>query len=80
MSADGWVRAEVLELDPRRRMVWSWSIADSLAPTTVTFELAPEGDGTRLTVTHAGQIDPDIGALLVSGWPGRIELLRRSLD
>ena len=27
LSADGWVEAEVLELDPPRRMVWAWSIA-----------------------------------------------------
>jgi len=80
LSADGWVRAEVLELDPPRRMVWSWSIADGFAPTSVTFELEPEGDGTRLTLMHTGEIDSDIGARLVDGWPGRVELLRRSLD
>lgn len=80
LSADGWVDAEVLELDPPRRMVWAWSVSDGAAPTTVTFELSPEADGTRLTLTHAGEIDPVVGGLLRDGWPGRIELLRKSLD
>jgi uncharacterized protein YndB with AHSA1/START domain len=61
-------------------MVWAWSVADDVPPTTVTFELAPEAGGTRLTLTHVGEIDPRIGALLRDGWPGRLELLRRSLD
>ncbi len=80
LSPDGWVRAEVLELDPPRRMVWAWSPDDISAPTTVTFELTPHGDGTRLRLSHEGEIDPVIGGLLGDGWPGRLELLRRSLD
>jgi uncharacterized protein YndB with AHSA1/START domain len=80
LSSDGWVRAEVLELDPPRRMVWAWSVDAAVAPTTVTFELTPEGDGTRLTLTHVGEIDPIVGGLLGDGWPTRLELLRRSLD
>jgi uncharacterized protein YndB with AHSA1/START domain len=80
LSADGWVDAEVLELDPPRRMVWAWSVNDGLPPTTVTFELATEAGVTRLTLTHVGEIDPVVGGLLRAGWPGRIDLLRRSLD
>jgi uncharacterized protein YndB with AHSA1/START domain len=79
-STDGWVRAGGLEPKPPRRMVWAWSVAEDAPPTTVTFELAPEDGGTRLTLTHVGEIDPRFGALLRDGWPGRLELLRRSLD
>lgn len=78
-SSDGWVRAVVLELEPPRRMVWAWSVAGGASPTTVTFELVPEGGGTRLRLTHVGEIDPRIGGLLRDGWPGRLELLRRTL-
>jgi uncharacterized protein YndB with AHSA1/START domain len=80
LSATGWVDAEVLELDPPRRMVWAWSVDDAAPSTTVTFELTPESDATRLRLTHVGEIDPLIGGLLTDGWPGRIALLRRSLD
>ena len=80
LSADGWVRAEVTELDPPRRMVWAWSVDEAAAPTTVTFELSPEGDGTRLRLTHTGEIDPFAGELLRDGWPGKIDDLRRTLE
>ena len=70
----------MLELEPPRRMVWAWSIAGGADPTCVTFELAADSGGTRLTLTHAGEIDSVVGALLAEGWPSRIEVLRRSLD
>jgi uncharacterized protein YndB with AHSA1/START domain len=80
LATDGWVEVEVLELEPPRRMVWSWSVDDRFPPTSVTFELTAEAAGTRLTLTHVGEIDPVVGGLLREGWPSRIELLRRSLD
>jgi uncharacterized protein YndB with AHSA1/START domain len=80
LSEDGWVRAEVIELEPPRRMVWAWLVSYTPTPTTVTFELEPHPEGTRLRLTHAGEIDPIAGEQLRDGWPGRIELLRRSLD
>lgn len=80
LSESGWVEAEVTELDPPRRMVWAWSVAHDAELTTVTFELTPEDEGTRLKLTHVGEIDPFVGDLLTEGWPGRLELLRRSLD
>jgi len=75
LSPTGWIDAEVLELDPPRRMVWAWSSNDGNPPSRVTFELEPERSGTRLRLTHEGEIEPTIGAMLADGWPGRIELL-----
>jgi uncharacterized protein YndB with AHSA1/START domain len=80
LSATGWVDAEVTELEPPRRMVWAWSLEDGAALTIVTFELRPDDEGTLLKLTHEGEIDPVAGPLVRDGWPGRIELLRRSLD
>jgi uncharacterized protein YndB with AHSA1/START domain len=79
LSSDGWVEAQVTELDPPRRMAWSWSVSNGLPPTTVIFELTPEREGTRLKLRHEGEIDPLAGGLLRDGWPGRLELLRRFL-
>jgi uncharacterized protein YndB with AHSA1/START domain len=75
LSPTGWIDAEVLELDPPRRMVWAWSSNDGNPRSRVTFELAPESSGTRLRLTHEGEIEPAIGAIFAGGWPGRIELL-----
>jgi len=75
LSPTGWIDAEVLELAPPRRMVWAWSSNDGNPPSRVTFELEPERSGTRLRLTHEGEIEPTIGAMLADGWPGRIELL-----
>jgi uncharacterized protein YndB with AHSA1/START domain len=67
---DGIVRCEVLELDPPRRMVWSWH-GGSL-DTTVTFTLVPTGTGTTLRMRQLGF--HGLGAqltrrILAGGWP-----------
>ncbi len=80
LAPDGWIRGEVLELKPPHRMVWGWQPGESAPLTTVTFELTPEAGGTLLRLTHIGQIDSSIGALLEQGWPGRIHELGRRLD
>jgi uncharacterized protein YndB with AHSA1/START domain len=80
LARNGWIAAEVLTLDPPRRMVWSW-VPDGDGPaSSVTFSLTPEPEGTRLALAHTGEADPVVGAQLRSGWPTRIELVRRSLD
>ena len=39
----------VEELDPMRRIQWSWRTDDGM-PTLVEIEVAPSGEGTRITV------------------------------
>jgi uncharacterized protein YndB with AHSA1/START domain len=69
---DGTVHCEVIELDPPRRMVWSW--AGGSIDTTVTFTLEPAASsGTRLRMRQEGF--HGLGAqltrrVLASGWPG----------
>ena len=52
----GTIQGEVLEIDEPKllRCRWSGVFGDSV----VTFELCPEGDGTRLRVRHDGFADP----------------------
>jgi uncharacterized protein YndB with AHSA1/START domain len=55
MGFDGLtVRCEVLECDPPRRLAYSWSAGAPVENTRVSFELEPEGEGTRLHFEHAG--------------------------
>ena len=74
---DGIVHCEVLELDPPRRMVWSW--AGGPLDTTVTFTLEPAGDGTRLRLQHegfGGLAAQLVRRIMSNGWP---RILRRHL-
>lgn len=47
------VRCEVLDCDPPRRLIFSWS-AGGIENTQVSFQLEPTGTGTRLVLEHAG--------------------------
>lgn len=47
------VHCEVLECEPSRRLAFSWS-AGGLVDTRVSFQLEPDGDGTRVLFEHAG--------------------------
>ena len=48
------VHCEVLECDPPRRLVFSWTAGGPVVDTRVSFHLEPDGDGTRLLFEHAG--------------------------
>ena len=69
---DGIVQCEVLEVVPRRRLVYSWkggSDSNDCSPnygsrldSVVTWTLQAEGGGTRLRVVHAGRRADDLRA------------------
>ncbi len=71
---DGIVRCEVLELDPPRRLVFSW--VGGGIDTRVTFELRAEDAGTSVTLSHTGFAGP-MGVLLSymlgNGWVGMLD-------
>ncbi len=77
----GWsgiVDCEVLELDPPRRLSYSWK--SEQLDTVVTFTLEPVAEGTRLRLEHTGF--EGFKAILVSfilskGWKKKI--LRQNL-
>jgi uncharacterized protein YndB with AHSA1/START domain len=47
-------KCEVMEIIPEKKMTWLWSYDGVPGDTYVTFELFPEGDQTRLRLTHEG--------------------------
>ncbi len=77
----GAIACVVLELDPPRRMVWSWSKGDEpdQRPSRVTFELHEDGGGTRLTLKHTGNAGDAAGQLATQRWPILISALRSLL-
>ena len=71
----GWrgiVDCEVTELDPPRRLSYSWKgDPDWKSPTVVTWTLAPEGEGTRLRLQHTdfeGLTGWVLSLILKGGW------------
>ena len=55
---DGIVNCEVLTVEPPTRLAYSWR-GGPLTDTVVSFDLMPEGAGTRLRLEHAG-FDTDV--------------------
>lgn len=69
----------ITRLDAPHVLAWSWMI-DGLN-TSVLFELAPDGDGCLLTLTHSGlSARNGRGAGVRSGWHAILEGLADSLD
>ncbi len=48
------VQCEVLECEPPRRLVFSWTAGGPVVDTRVSFRLEPDGAGTRLYFEHSG--------------------------
>ncbi|KAA2243618.1 SRPBCC domain-containing protein [Chitinophaga agrisoli] len=44
----------VTEVEPNKKLTYSWQYEEFPGNSFVTFELFPEGDKTRLKLTHAG--------------------------
>jgi uncharacterized protein YndB with AHSA1/START domain len=66
------VSGEVLEIIPEQRLVFSWGWADGSLPlrpgqSTVEISLEPDGDGTRLRLTHR-DLPSDMHAWHGRGW------------
>lgn len=72
---------KVLDIDPPRRMVWSWRLADRSKepPTTVEFRIEEVEGGTRVTITHSGDRDQATIDRFRSGWPWKLEGLAKAL-
>jgi uncharacterized protein YndB with AHSA1/START domain len=48
------VHCEVLECEPPSRLEFSWSAGGPVVNTRVSFQLEPDGDGTRVFFQHSG--------------------------
>jgi uncharacterized protein YndB with AHSA1/START domain len=80
---------EFLEVDPPRRLVWTWGWekqeVSPVAPgsTTIEIELEPDGDGTLLRFTHSGFADVETTQKHTHGWDHylkRLEIVARGDD
>ena len=76
---------KVVEIDPPRRLVTTWASPESENDpekvSRVTYELAPAGADTKLTVTHS-ELEADSGMLagITAGWPAVLSNLKTRLE
>ena len=81
---DGIVHCQVLDLDPPRLLRFSWR--GGRLDTVVSWQLVPEGAGTRLLIRHDGFDDGDPAqrmtmGIMGGGWRGHlVKRLRAVLD
>lgn len=68
---------KILELESPNCMVWSWVLKGRQADgeTQVEFRLEEVSGGTRLTVRHSGDRDPDTIERFKGGWPVKLQQL-----
>ena len=72
---------EVREVDPEKKISYSWRYDGYPGDSLVTFELFPEGESTRLRLTHSGLETLEKGHVdfakknFVEGWTAIINLL-----
>lgn len=64
----GWTNVEIIELEPLRRMVWSFDCVEEAPPSRVCFELDEVAGGVRLLLTHEGKVPQNTRLLLDQGW------------
>lgn len=86
-SPDGsqvWVEGGVLEVDPPRRLVQSFTAhwdeeMSQDSPSRVTWEIEPSGDASRLRVTHDG-LSPAAARQVSGGWPQILSGMKTLLE
>jgi uncharacterized protein YndB with AHSA1/START domain len=72
MDADTVASGEFVEVDPPRRVVfsWGWEGNDTVPPgsTSVEITLEADGDATILSLRHTGLPDADTASMHDDGW------------
>ena len=51
---DGTVNCRLLEIEPHRKLSYSWVVGDNWLDTVVTFTLTPTATGTKLSLVQSG--------------------------
>lgn len=72
-------RGEVVRAEPPRLLVWNW-FEDSAPPTEVSWSLEPEGEQTRLVLTHRRLASRTAMTNVSGGWHLHLDVLEDVLS
>ena len=81
-DGDHWVQGSYVEIVENKKLVFTWAWETDGVPgdaTTVTVEFVPEGDATRLTLTHEGFATVDGRNGHDKGWRSSFDCLEKHL-
>ncbi|MDH4111583.1 MAG: SRPBCC domain-containing protein [Actinomycetota bacterium] len=67
------------EIDAPRRLVHTWAMEGDDSVSTVTFDLYPHDDGTRMVLTHVDLVDEAEREQNEGGWRHQLDRLERLL-
>jgi uncharacterized protein YndB with AHSA1/START domain len=73
------VTGEVLESDPPRKLVVTWSHPGASEKSRVTYLLEPFMNAVKLTLTH-DQLDAEMEKKISTGWPAILSSLKSLLE
>src|SRR5215813_6332080 len=79
----GVVLCEVLEVEPNRRLAYTWDGGSGWGKTTVVWTLEPSGSGTRLRLEHRGfrGFRPFLLSMMMgSGWKKKLNTVVREIS
>ncbi|MEW5687234.1 MAG: SRPBCC family protein [Pseudomonadota bacterium] len=71
--------ARITVFEPLRAIAWTWSETDGSKASNVRFDLEPDGDGCRLTLTHSDLPAAESKGVL-SGWHAHLEAVEDAAD
>jgi len=66
-------------IEPPRKLIYTWRWEGAPADTLVTIDFAPEGDATKVTITHEQFTNTEDRDRHNEGWKGCAERLDRKL-
>ncbi|HEY6447435.1 MAG TPA: SRPBCC domain-containing protein [Acidobacteriaceae bacterium] len=77
-----YVRCHIQEIEPPRRLRYTFAMGPSPIASTVTVELTPESEATKVAVTHNGwdPADAKTHAECTDGWPRILSRLKTLLE
>lgn len=76
-----YVRAEVLQSDPPKRLEYTFAMGEGDKKSRVTLQLVPESEATQVTVIHDQWADDDPGYdNSADGWPRILSRLKTLIE